>query len=43
MFSYQTFIDTFTKIHIDISYFNRGTKQNSVTARQNAKKLKRYQ
>jgi len=35
--SKQTFVDTYTGIHIDISYFNRDTKESNVT-RQNAKK-----
>jgi len=37
MFSKQTFVDAYTLIHVDISYFNRDTKQSNVTG-QNAKK-----
>jgi len=37
IFSEQTFIDMYTEIHIDISYFNQDTKQNSATC-QNAEK-----
>jgi len=32
----------YTEIHVDISYFNRDTKQSIVT-RQNAKKTQSYQ
>ena len=42
MFSKQTFVDAYTLIHVDISYFNRDTKQSNVTG-QNAKKTLSYQ